>query len=450
MNESDIEIVEINKCKQVLIEGKNYCDESYLSGKRLYVYDDELFERLVKFEVRHLLRLFERIHITYDLIDDVWLDVEINPDSFYFEENEGKLRISAVMRYNIEDWNKSWSIKQHSALFFEKILMINGAEIRCEIGERDEITGKPIYDLFNGFGLGIAIDDQSVQLFDIYRKAFELCSSVNTEVKNELSSEVGFVIERSIEFPPEYHQAGIGILSYFGSYLREQYSEESAAVKIEQDGLNVRMVIETECGNSETIEKALHEYELIVTGKESPEKYAKNEKLAFELRNELRIAQFRLESQQDLIGMQSSRIDQLLNIVGTGLSQKHHVAIDFKPEITLSSSVSINQNIAAALGHINELVEGIPQTNDAYLALNELKKSLTTIEADNDPASVRRSPAMSKFKRLIDNVVESSGGLNTAIKQAESGWEIFTELAGKYNKAAEWCGLPVIPSALIK
>lgn len=272
---------------------------------------------------------------------------------------------------------------------------------------------------------------------------FELESDAYVESSNP-------IIDRCIEFPPEYHQAGLDILNYFGTYLREQYPEENASVKIEQQGLRVRLIIETEDGRTETIEKALHEYELIVTGAEPPERFAKSDKLILELRNELRIAQFRLESQQDIIGMQNSRIDQLLTIVGNGLSQKSQMMIDFKPLITLSNHLSINKDISAALGHVNELMEELPSSTDAYFALKELEGSLSSIENDNDPESVRRSPAMSKFKRLIDKVIDNSSALNSAIKKAESGWEIFSELAEKYNKVAEWCGLPVVPSALIK
>lgn len=84
------------------------------------------------------------------------------------------------------------------------------------------------------------------------------------------------------------------------------------------------------------------------------------------------------------------------------------------------------------------------------MVLGELEGSLAAIEANNDPDSVRKSPAMSKFKRFIDRVVENGSALNSAIKKAELGWERFSELAAKYNKIAEWCGLPVVPSALIK
>lgn len=283
----------------------------------------------------------------------------------------------------------------------------------------------------------------SNQNFSIVPEIIELESDSYVERDNS-------VIDRCIQFPPEYHQAGLDILNYFGTYLREQYPEENASVRIEQQGLTVRLVIETADGKSEIIEKALHEYELIITGVEPPEKFAKSDKLILELRNELRIAKFRLESQQDIIGMQNGRIDQLLNIVGSGLSQKHQVMIDFKPTITLSNTVIINHDVAAALNNVNELMEELPESNEAYFALKELGGSLVSIETDNDQESVRRSPAMGKFRRLIDKVTDAGSDLNSAIKKAERGWEIFSDLAGKYNKLAEWCGLPVVPSALIK
>jgi hypothetical protein len=107
---------------------------------------------------------------------------------------------------------------------------------------------------------------------------------------DELADSGNKIVDRCIEFPPEYHQAGLDILNYFGTYLREQYPEEETKVRIEQEGLKVRLVIETLSGKSEIIEKALHEYELIVTGTEPPERFTQNDKLILDLKNELRIA----------------------------------------------------------------------------------------------------------------------------------------------------------------
>lgn len=258
------------------------------------------------------------------------------------------------------------------------------------------------------------------------------------------------VVDRSIVFPPEYHQAGLGILNFFGTYLREQYPEESASVTIEQDGLNVRMVIETESGESEIVEKALHEYELIISGNELPEKFTQNDKLVLELKSELRIASTRVEMQKDMIGMQNVRIEKLLDLVETGLSQKNTVVIDYSPSTQILNNVSANQVISGALADLDDLMGDIPRSNLTYDALNELQGSLQALENNNDPESVKSSPAISKFRRVIDKVMESGSDLNSALKKVESGTENFSKLAGKYNKIAEWCGLPVVPSVFTK
>lgn len=258
------------------------------------------------------------------------------------------------------------------------------------------------------------------------------------------------VVDRCIEFPPEYHQAGLDILNFFGTYLREQYPEEKASVKIEQQGLNVRMVIETPDGEPDIVERALHEYELIVTGTEPPEKYARSDKLILELRNELRIAKFRMESQNDIIGLQNNKIDKLLSIVGEGLAQKNTVSIDFNPNISLSNAIEFNQSISSALGCLNELQELLPKSSDAGIVLTELEGSLIKIEKNNDPESVKKSSVLSKFRRVIDKICEDGSELNSAIKKADSGWEVFTDLAKKYNKIADWCGMPHVPDALLK
>ncbi|MGZ5014434.1 MAG: hypothetical protein ACXV8U_01495 [Methylobacter sp.] len=257
------------------------------------------------------------------------------------------------------------------------------------------------------------------------------------------------IIDRFIEFPPEYHQAGLGILNYFSTYLREQYPNELATVKIEQQGMNVRLIIETESGKSEILEKALHEYELIVTGAEPPEKFSSNDKLILELKNELRFAQVRLDFQQDLIGVQNNRIDQLLNIIGDGLSSKQTLSLDFRPIISATNIMQFNQDVSLALGALSELLNRLPSSSEAHLAFADLEGSLEAIEKNTDPESVRKSPAMSKFKRLIDKACESGNEISDAIEKIESGWEVFKDLANKYNKVADWCGLPQVPSIII-
>lgn len=266
----------------------------------------------------------------------------------------------------------------------------------------------------------------------------------DTQIKGDST-----IIDRCIKFPPEYQQAGLGILNYFSVYLREQYPNADATISIEQHGLNVRLIIETPGGKSETIEKALHEYELILSGKEEPQKFTNNDKVILELRNEIRIFKARVEFNQDIIGIKDKQIDQLLNLVGQGLSKPSSLVIDFKPAINNSNNIQVNQSISSALGNIAELVELLPKSSQENLMLTEVAGSLEAIEMESDPALVRKSPAMSKFRRVIEKFLDASDSTNAAIKKIESGLDIAKDLGKKYNSVAEWCGLPVIPSALV-
>lgn len=263
------------------------------------------------------------------------------------------------------------------------------------------------------------------------------------------------VVDRSIEFPPEYQQAGIGILNYFASYLNEEYPGENATVRIEQTGLNVRMVVESESGNKEVIEKALHEYELIVSGQERADKFTDSETLILELRNELRVAKFRLESQQDIISLQNlnqkkseTHIEGLMNLLGNGLksSGENHINVQVNPCIQNSVAVEINQDVSLALGNIEEILESLPKDSEALLPLRDLEQSLITIESEKDKEKVRRSSTMSKFHRIIDQLSDGNSAIKKAIDAAEQGYDVAKKLAGNYNKIASWCGLPSIPT----
>lgn len=102
-------------------------------------------------------------------------------------------------------------------------------------------------------------------------------------------------VERCITFPPEYYQAGLSILNYFGTVLRNKYPEQKATVKIEQHENMVRMIVESENGDKEIIEKALYEYELVMSGQTSVEDFYQDPIQTLELRNQIRMMQFQVE-----------------------------------------------------------------------------------------------------------------------------------------------------------
>ncbi len=190
------------------------------------------------------------------------------------------------------------------------------------------------------------------------------------------------LIERSIEFPPEYKQAGVSILNYFSEIIRQKYPESEATVQIKQDGLKVTMTIDPADGEREVIEKTLNDYGLVITGNMTPEEYAGNNPvMLIELKSQLNIAQVQIENQKLLIGYQDReikkqdvKIETLLSIVGNAVQSRPVIPVTVSPVINVSPSIrhgnenSINAhdltNSTLTAGNNNELAE-VKNSQDA-------------------------------------------------------------------------------------
>jgi hypothetical protein len=284
-----------------------------------------------------------------------------------------------------------------------------------------------------------------------YSEQLDVCDVEVIEIKSHtLAKNENIIFDKYIEFPPEYYLAGVNILTFFGTYLKEQYPNEEAKVRIEQDNTVVRLIIETKNGKSKVIEKALEEYQLIISGQMTPESITQNNKLNFDFHNELRIAQFRIESQRDIMQFQNNKIDKLLDILTIALTTKPAISLDFHPNLSLSNNIILNHEISSAIANLNELKDLIPKDDNNQIYIYDLEGSLATIEKEQNPEVVKKSPAMRKFKRLIDIISDEKSDLSKTIKAAKIGWEIFKDLTGKYNSIAQWCGLPQIPTIFTK
>lgn len=261
------------------------------------------------------------------------------------------------------------------------------------------------------------------------------------------------IINRSIEFPPEYHQAGLGILSYFGTVLREKCPEHNAKVKIEQDGLKVRLVIESENGDREIIEKALQEYELVVRGESPPESLFENKAKVLELKNELRIAQVRIESQKDLIALQGEQIESLRALFGHALTnpKTQPISVNVNPVISISSSNNtiIQQSVPAISEHLQELTSLAANDPDSQMRLLDLDESIGSLSGKQNPEAMRESNGLKKLKRFIDDATTAGSAANNFIEKASDGFELLQKIARRYNDIAEWCGAPQVPKIFI-
>ncbi len=105
-------------------------------------------------------------------------------------------------------------------------------------------------------------------------------------------------IVRAMEFPGEFTQPALGLLNYFGAILRYQYPGTSAKIRVEQDGLKVKLAIETDEENHDKIEKALDSYGLVAAGRMKPEKFLRDPRGARALQFKLDLA--RVEAKQTL------------------------------------------------------------------------------------------------------------------------------------------------------
>lgn len=259
---------------------------------------------------------------------------------------------------------------------------------------------------------------------------------------------------RSVEFPPEYYSAGLNILSFFGSYLRERYPDEKARVKIEQDGYIVRLIVETKSGNRDIIERALHEYEMVISGEKNPSQLPITPEFVHELSTELKLTKVRLEITHENLLIQTGRVEQLLTIISSSFSANHSVAIDFKPNISSNSvnNIQLTSLIPQTIGALREL-----QNNDAINNHPELKHELKAIdhalqslEGSNDCSEIRCSGAMNKFRRFIESLDSTESTLIKALQKIDNGIDIARDLCTKYNAIADWCGLPQVPKILTK
>jgi hypothetical protein len=287
--------------------------------------------------------------------------------------------------------------------------------------------------------IGISLDDGGIDVVEI-------------ESETDVDSRQ-IVINRSIEFPPEYHQAGIGILSYFGTVLREKYPDHNAKVTIEQDGLIVRLVVESKNGDREVIEKALQEYELVVRGETRAEAFFEASARVLELKSELRIAQVRIESQRDLISFQGQEIATLRHLIGHSLSRPadQHIRIEVNPAISVNSSANsqLQNSVPVISEYIQELSALAANDPAVQLRLLDLEESVNALAFKQGADNVKVSSGLTKLKMFIDEAAETGSVLNKFLTTLSDGISVVQKLAKRYNDIASWCGAPQVPAVFL-
>lgn len=255
-------------------------------------------------------------------------------------------------------------------------------------------------------------------------------------------------VERSIEFKPEHYQAGLGILSYFGTVLRNKYPDQNATVKIEQNDLTVRMIIETNDGNTEVIEKALHEYELLLSGEVKPDEFYLSPIHVLEFKTQFRIFELQIESQRDIISLQKDMIIELKQLAMQALSQPPITVIN---QLQNTQTTTINHK--AEFTKSNDELEDLIDLADSDALKNRLATIQNALEVNRNadqPEAVKDSNGMKKLAKFLKEANEVGTEANTLAEKGGKALDLIKSLGRSYNSLAQWCGMPVIPSVLVK
>jgi transcriptional regulator with XRE-family HTH domain len=201
-----------------------------------------------------------------------------------------------------------------------------------EIATRAHISTSTVRRFFSGKSVTVNYFFSICQILQL--KPEEIIDKPKKEEEGENNDVLR--VERSIEFPPEYWEAGTSILSYFSRVLRVKYPSQKIKVRIEQEGLRLRLIIDTPTGGKEKIEKTLEEYGLVVTGKIRPENFLSDPFEAMALRNKLEIADLELRQARNLLDFTRDnsqqrieslevQVNKLHSIIENGLQSGNHV-----------------------------------------------------------------------------------------------------------------------------
>ena len=211
-------------------------------------------------------------------------------------------------------------------------------------------------------------------------------------------------IIRSIEFQPQHKEAGMSILGYFGTVLRNKYKDMDVSVAIKQAGLRVTMIIEPPRGKSEAVERTLDDYGLVVTGEMRPEEFYTDQLQVMELKNQLRIAGVQLEYQKELLDFSKDQYGKRIeSLEGEVSFLRGHVGDLLKSKI-LKTQIFFNKMIQQHDDIKNELSilsRKLSNSRPSEKDIQEVKDILLEVR-DRDPGL---------FGTILERLIEFGYGV---------------------------------------
>lgn len=221
-------------------------------------------------------------------------------------------------------------------------------------------------------------------------------------------------IERIIEFKPEYLQSGITILNYFSTVLQQKNPDSKSIVRIEQEGLKVRLLIIPEKGDEiQVIEKTLEEYGLVISGKMKITDFLTDNMQILELENKMEISKLELRfAHKQLEYERQNHIERITNIenevnwlrrqIGNTLSDMKQITIGANRYLSESIKLHFPSNDKALLKSL-DLIEKFLVTKENEKDKEEMIQALQSVK--------KKNPAILKFiQEFAQKTISSASG----------------------------------------
>lgn len=221
-------------------------------------------------------------------------------------------------------------------------------------------------------------------------------------------------IERTIEFKPEYLQSGITILNYFSTVLQQKKPKSNSIVRIEQEGLKVRLLVIPENGEEiQLIEKTLEEYGLVISGKMKVTDFLTDNMQILELENKLEISKLELrfaykqldyerQNQLNRISHIEDEVSWLRGHIGTTLSDIKQISLGANNGLSNSVKLNFPSNDKVLLKSL-DLIEKFLVIKSNEKDKEEILQALQSVKNKN--------PAILKFiQEFTQKTISSTSG----------------------------------------
>ena len=225
-------------------------------------------------------------------------------------------------------------------------------------------------------------------------------------------------ILRELNFPPEFHAAGITILQGFVKLIKHKYGDSRVGVTIKQTGRKVILIITAPDGKVEEIEEYLDRYTEVVRGDREITTLSEDPIAILELKGQLEIAKSQYQQQRDInLLLKNSHEQRILGLENQLEWFKNHLAL------SMESSRHVLTDVLSRLSdqdqHIAQLATRLVEAVSATKATSVISTSpqLAAPTGANPPTSPKAADkVIEELKREV--VKEGVGkGLSDAIKK---------------------------------